>query len=74
MDNLLMLLNNQGNPTGVGEGMKKALLVMFENNIIFKRMRQHKFLLIVELCMSIALSCSGGSGGGNKPKNGGIAD
>jgi hypothetical protein len=49
--------------------MKKALLVMFENNIIFKRMRQHKFLLIIALCTSIVLSCSsdhGGSGGGNR--------
>jgi len=52
--------------------MKKALLVMFESNIIFKRMRQHKFLLIVALCTSIALSCSsdhGRSGGGNGPKS-----
>jgi len=48
--------------------MKKALLVMFVNNIIFKRMRQYIFVLIVALCTSIVLSCSsdhGESGGVN---------
>jgi hypothetical protein len=41
---------------------------MYENNMIFKRMRQHKFLLIVALCTSIVLSCSSDQGGGNGPK------
>jgi hypothetical protein len=39
---------------------------MFEDNTIFRRMRQYRFIIIVALCMSMFLSCSSdhGSGGG----------